>query len=126
VTESVETSALTPLPGTTGQTGTVVRSTVLKRLFKNPLGIVAMAILLVLALMAVFADVLAPFDENFANISKTLASPDSVNILGTDSSGRDVWSCAPPSPSRSACPRAWSPATTPASSRPSPTGLSAS
>jgi len=92
VTESVETSALTPLPGTTGQTGTVVRSTVLKRLFKNPLGIVAMAILLVLALMAVFADVLAPFDENFANISKTLASPDSVNILGTDSSGRDVWS----------------------------------
>ena len=34
-----------------------------------------MAILLVLALMAVFADVLAPFDENFANISKTLASP---------------------------------------------------
>jgi len=92
VTESVETSALTPLPGTTGQTGTVVRSTVLKRLFKNPLGIVAMAILLVLALMAVFADVLAPFDENFANISKTLASPESVNILGTDSSGRDVWS----------------------------------
>lgn len=92
MTESVETSALTPLPGTTGQTGTVVRSTVLKRLFKNPLGIVAMAILLVLALMAVFADVLAPFDENFANISKTLAGPDSVNILGTDSSGRDVWS----------------------------------
>lgn len=92
MTESVETSALTPLPGTTGQTGTVVRSTVLKRLFKNPLGIVAMAILLVLALMAMFADVLAPFDENFANISKTLASPDSVNILGTDSSGRDVWS----------------------------------
>ena len=42
--------------------------------------------------MAVFADVLAPFDENFANISKTLAAPDSVNILGTDSSGRDVWS----------------------------------
>ena len=92
MTESVETSALTPLPGTTGQTGTVVRSTALLRLFKNPLGIVAMGILLVLALMAVFADVLAPFDENFANISKTLAGPDSVNILGTDSSGRDVWS----------------------------------
>ena len=92
MTESVETSALTPLPATTGQTGTVVRSTVLRRLFKNPLGIVAMGILLLLASMAVFADVLAPFDENFANISKTLAGPDSVNILGTDSSGRDVWS----------------------------------
>lgn len=92
MTESVETSALTPIPGTTGQTGTVVRSTVLKRLFKNPLGIIAVGILLVMSLLAVFADVLAPFEENFANISKTLAAPDSVNILGTDSSGRDVWS----------------------------------
>ena len=92
MTESVETSALTPLPATTGQTGTVVRSTVLRRLFRNPLGIVALGILLLLASLAVFADVLAPFDENFANISKTLAGPDSVNILGTDSSGRDVWS----------------------------------
>lgn len=97
MTESVETSALTPAPrtqgpGTTGQTGTVVRSTVLKRLLKNPLGIIAIVILLAMAVMAVFADVLAPFDENFANIAKTLAAPDAVNILGTDSSGRDVWS----------------------------------
>ncbi|CAH0262725.1 Oligopeptide transport ATP-binding protein OppD [Arthrobacter sp. Bi26] len=92
MTESVETTALTPVPGATGQTGTVVRSTVLKRLFKNPLGIIALVILLGMALLALFADVLAPFDENFANISKTLASPDSVNLLGTDSSGRDVWS----------------------------------
>ncbi|CAI3799073.1 dipeptide/oligopeptide/nickel ABC transporter permease/ATP-binding protein [Pseudarthrobacter sp. MM222] len=92
MTESVETSALTPIPGTSGQTGTVVRSTVLKRLFKNPLGIIAIAILLGMAVLAVFADALAPFDENFANISKTLAAPDAVNLLGTDSSGRDVWS----------------------------------
>jgi ABC-type dipeptide/oligopeptide/nickel transport system ATPase component/ABC-type dipeptide/oligopeptide/nickel transport system permease subunit len=102
VTESVETSALTPapgapapgspVPGQSGQTGTVVRSTVLKRLLRNPLGIIAIVILLGLAVMAVFADALAPFDENFANISKTLAAPDDVNILGTDSSGRDVWS----------------------------------
>jgi ABC-type dipeptide/oligopeptide/nickel transport system ATPase component/ABC-type dipeptide/oligopeptide/nickel transport system permease subunit len=97
VTESVETSALTPVPGTSdmahsGQTGAVVRSTVIKRLFKNPLGLIAMAILLAMALLAAFADVLAPFDENFANIAKTLAAPDSVNILGTDSAGRDVWS----------------------------------
>ena len=107
MTESVETTALTPAPGTsttpstapgtdgggvTGQSGTVVRSTVFKRLFRNPLGVIAMAVLLGMALLAVFADVLAPFDENFANISKTLAAPDGVNILGTDSSGRDVWS----------------------------------
>ncbi|SKB70173.1 N-terminal TM domain of oligopeptide transport permease C [Arthrobacter sp. 49Tsu3.1M3] len=97
MTESVETSALTPAAGSavpekSGQTGTVVRSTVLKRLFKNPLGLIAIVILLGMGILAVFADVLAPFDENFANISKTLAAPDAVNILGTDSSGRDVWS----------------------------------
>ncbi len=39
------------------------------------------------------APVIAPFEENFANISKTLAAPpDSVNIMGTDSAGRDTWS----------------------------------
>ncbi len=93
MTESVETSAsLTPAPKTSGQTGTVVRSTVLKRLLKNPLGIIAIVILVAMAIMAIFADVLAPFDENYANIAKTLAAPDSVNVLGTDSSGRDVWS----------------------------------
>ena len=96
MSESVETSALAPTAATTGQpvtgqTGTVVRSTVLKRLFKNPLGIAAVAILSVIALLAIFADVLAPVDENYANIAKTLADPDAVNILGTDSAGRDVW-----------------------------------
>lgn len=91
MTESVETSALVPAPGT-GQSGTVVRSTVMRRLFKNPLGIAAMVILLVMAVLAAFAPLIAPFEENFANISKTLAGPDAINILGTDSSGRDVWS----------------------------------
>ena len=76
----------------TGQSGTVVRSTVIRRLFRNPLGIVAMTILLAISLLAILAPVLAPFDQNYANIAKTLAAPDAVNILGTDSAGRDVWS----------------------------------
>jgi ABC-type dipeptide/oligopeptide/nickel transport system ATPase component/ABC-type dipeptide/oligopeptide/nickel transport system permease subunit len=98
MSDSVETAAITaaPAPGAptvqAGQTGTVVRSTVLRRLFKNPLGIVAITILLGISLLAVLAPVLAPFEENYSNIAKTLAAPDSVNILGTDSAGRDVWS----------------------------------
>ena len=79
-------------PILTGQSGTVVRSTVIRRLFKNPLGIVAITILLAISLLAILAPVLAPFDQNYANIAKTLSEPDSVNILGTDSAGRDVWS----------------------------------
>ncbi|MHA7269695.1 dipeptide/oligopeptide/nickel ABC transporter permease/ATP-binding protein [Arthrobacter sp. HLT1-20] len=76
----------------TGQTGTVVRSTPVRRLLKNPLGIISLSILAVIVLLAIFAPLLAPFDENYANVGKTLAAPDGVNFLGTDSSGRDVWS----------------------------------
>jgi ABC-type dipeptide/oligopeptide/nickel transport system permease subunit len=64
----------------------------MRRLLKNPLGIASIVILGTIALLAIFAPVLAPFEENFANISKTLAAPDSTNILGTDSAGRDNWS----------------------------------
>ena len=56
------------------------------------MGLVAIVILTVMVLVAILADVLAPFDENYANIAKTLAPPDSVNYLGTDSVGRDTWS----------------------------------
>ena len=76
----------------TGQSGTVVRSTVMRRLLKNPMGIASLVILLTIAVLAILAPVIAPFEENFANISKTLAAPDSVNIMGTDSAGRDTWS----------------------------------
>ncbi|UKA50460.1 dipeptide/oligopeptide/nickel ABC transporter permease/ATP-binding protein [Arthrobacter sp. FW305-123] len=76
----------------TGQSGTVVRSTVMRRLLKNPMGIASLVILLTITVLAILAPVIAPFEENFANISKTLAAPDSVNIMGTDSAGRDTWS----------------------------------
>ena len=91
MSDSVETAAVTaPVPN--GQSGTVVRSTVMRRLLKNPMGIASLVILLTIAALAILAPVIAPFEENFANISKTLAAPDSVNILGTDSAGRDTWS----------------------------------
>lgn len=75
-----------------GQKGTVVRSHVIKKILKNPMGAIAIALLAIVVLMAILANVLAPFDPNFANIGKTLANPDSTNLLGTDSVGRDVWS----------------------------------
>jgi ABC-type dipeptide/oligopeptide/nickel transport system ATPase component/ABC-type dipeptide/oligopeptide/nickel transport system permease subunit len=79
------------LPGT-GESGPVVRSSPVRRLLKNPMGLIALAVLAIMVTLAVLAPVLAPFEENYANIAKTLASPDGVNILGTDSAGRDVWS----------------------------------
>ena len=100
MSDSVDSAAISGSPDSMGlaakvpdgQSGTVVRSTVMRRLFKNPLGIASLVILGSIALLALLAPVLAPFGENFANITKTLAAPDSVNILGTDSAGRDTWS----------------------------------
>ncbi|MFK0006423.1 dipeptide/oligopeptide/nickel ABC transporter permease/ATP-binding protein [Paenarthrobacter sp. NPDC090520] len=92
MSDSIDSTADLAANPATGQSGTVVRSTVMRRLIKNPLGIAALVILTTIALLAIFAPVLAPFEENFANISKTLAAPDSTNILGTDSAGRDTWS----------------------------------
>jgi ABC-type dipeptide/oligopeptide/nickel transport system ATPase component/ABC-type dipeptide/oligopeptide/nickel transport system permease subunit len=98
MSDSVDSAAVTTAsadlaakPGS-GQSGTVVRSTVMRRLLKNPMGIASLVILLTIAALAILAPVIAPFEENFANISKTLAAPDSVNIMGTDSAGRDTWS----------------------------------
>lgn len=76
----------------TGQSGVVVRANTVKRILTNPMGIIAVVILTVMALVAIFADTIAPFGENFANIAKTLAAPDAVNLLGTDSAGRDTFS----------------------------------
>ena len=75
-----------------GQTGTVVRAHLVKRILKNPMGLVALAILAAMVLIAILADVLAPFDVNFADIGNTLGAPSSTNYLGTDSVGRDTWS----------------------------------
>ena len=94
MTESVETSALTAhCTGTTGQTGTVVRSTVLRRLFKNPLGIMAMAILLALVAPGRPGPMSWPRSTRTSPTSPRPSPPRTpVNILGTDSAGRDVWS----------------------------------
>ncbi|BCW52146.1 ABC-type dipeptide/oligopeptide/nickel transport system ATPase component/ABC-type dipeptide/oligopeptide/nickel transport system permease subunit [Arthrobacter sp. 1088] len=100
MSDSVDSAAISASPDSMGvaakapdgQSGTVVRSGMMRRLLRNPLGIASLVILGSIALLAIFAPVLAPFEENFANITKTLAPADSVNILGTDSAGRDTWS----------------------------------
>ncbi|WP_166984284.1 dipeptide/oligopeptide/nickel ABC transporter permease/ATP-binding protein [Paramicrobacterium fandaimingii] len=71
---------------------TIARTHIFVKLLKNPMGAIAIAVLGVLIIVAIFAQWIAPFDANFANISKTLASPDATNLLGTDSAGRDTFS----------------------------------
>jgi ABC-type dipeptide/oligopeptide/nickel transport system ATPase component/ABC-type dipeptide/oligopeptide/nickel transport system permease subunit len=75
-----------------GQSGTVVRASLGKRLLRNPLGLGALVVLAVVVLAGVLSPWLAPVDANFADIGKVLAPPDGANLLGTDGGGRDVFS----------------------------------
>lgn len=69
-----------------------VQSHLARRMLKNPTGIVATVILVVVILLAIFAGLLAPMDPNKANIQDVLASPSADHPLGADSAGRDVLS----------------------------------
>ncbi|WP_225753293.1 dipeptide/oligopeptide/nickel ABC transporter permease/ATP-binding protein [Actinotalea sp. Marseille-Q4924] len=73
-----------------GQTGTVARSSAWRRLLKNPMGVAAIVLLALAGLAAVLADVLAPFDPNFADLTAVLLPPGGEHLLSTDSAGRDI------------------------------------
>lgn len=79
-------------PTPAGQSGVVVRSSVFGRIVRNPLGLTAIVALTLIGAAAAFAQVIAPFDQNFSDITNTLAAPGGEYLLGTDSGGRDVLS----------------------------------
>lgn len=66
---------------------------VAKRLFKEkPLGTVGGAIVLLFLLVAIFANVLAPYGYNESILEHRLLPPGSSYLLGTDNVGRDILS----------------------------------
>src|SRR5256884_6264181 len=72
---------------------TVSRAQALWRTMKKkPLGAVSAALLAVIVLMAIFADVLAPYDPLAAQPEIRLAAPSWAHPFGTDDIGRDVFS----------------------------------
>jgi ABC-type dipeptide/oligopeptide/nickel transport system ATPase component/ABC-type dipeptide/oligopeptide/nickel transport system permease subunit len=68
------------------------RASLGRRLLRNPLGVIAVAVLAAVVLAVALSSWLAPFDVNVSDISKVLAAPDGENLLGTDSGGRDILS----------------------------------
>lgn len=61
-----------------------------KRLRRNKLAIIGMIIVLLLVLMAVFADVIAPYDYMDQDPAARLEFPSKEHLLGTDNYGRDL------------------------------------
>jgi ABC-type dipeptide/oligopeptide/nickel transport system permease subunit len=64
----------------------------LRRLSRNPLALVGAAIVLALALTAVFADQISPYSPTEVNLELYVQPPSAEHPLGTDDVGRDIMS----------------------------------
>lgn len=63
-----------------------------KRLKKNKVAFASFYILIALALIALFADVIAPYTYSEQNLTNILQKPSAANLFGTDQYGRDIFS----------------------------------
>src|SRR5262245_28217122 len=59
---------------------------------KKPLGAASAGLLVVIVLMAIFANVLAPYDPLETHPEIRLSAPSRAHLFGTDDIGRDVLS----------------------------------
>ena len=62
------------------------------RLRKNRMAMFGLIVLLLLVVMAIFADFIAPYGMDEQNYSQMLQSPSLQHIMGTDNYGRDIFS----------------------------------
>ena len=58
----------------------------------NPLGLIGANIIGAVIIMALFAPVIAPYDPVLVDLDNKLGSPTTQHIMGTDQSGRDIFS----------------------------------
>ena len=69
-----------------------VRVSLWRRLVRRPVGLASLIFLVFLGIIAIIGPWIAPQDPNYADIRNVLASPSAEHLLGTDGSGRDVFS----------------------------------
>ncbi|HET6519095.1 MAG TPA: ABC transporter permease, partial [Geminicoccaceae bacterium] len=68
------------------------RSTLPRRLLRHRSFAVGAALFSVIVLLAVLADLVAPYDPNANDFRSLLAAPSARHLLGTDGFGRDILS----------------------------------
>ena len=67
------------------------QDSIVKKLFRNPMGVASTAWIAIVILAAIFAPLLTSWDPNKSDIYNLLAKPSAKHIFGTDSAGRDVF-----------------------------------
>lgn len=70
----------------------IMKSDGMRRFLKNRLSIIGLIILTVIILLAVFADVIAPYPYDQQNLTAIYQTPNAEHIMGTDNLGRDLFS----------------------------------
>jgi len=68
------------------------RSHLARRFLKNPLGVTALSVLVLIVLAAICAPLLTSYNPNAVSVLNILQGPGAGHLLGTDGAGRDVWS----------------------------------
>jgi peptide/nickel transport system permease protein len=63
-----------------------------RRLISNRSSLIGLIVLILLILIAIFADQIAPFSFREQNLDATFLMPNSINLFGTDNFGRDIFS----------------------------------
>ena len=63
-----------------------------RRLRKNKLAMLSLAVIILFVLMAVFAPLIAPYDPYAQDLTQKVAKPSAQHWLGTDKLGRDILS----------------------------------
>lgn len=68
----------------------------LKRFFKyysnNKVAVIALILFVLIVIVAIFANQISPFDYTAQDTANRFKTPNSVNIMGTDNFGRDIFS----------------------------------
>ena len=67
------------------------QESIIKKLFRNPMGIASTAWIAAVILAAIFAPLLTKWDPDKTDIYNLLAAPGAKHLWGTDSAGRDVF-----------------------------------
>ena len=68
------------------------RFAALRRLVRDPLGALGLVLVALIVVMALGADVLAPYGPNATNVKERLQGASELHWLGTDQLGRDIFS----------------------------------
>jgi peptide/nickel transport system permease protein len=64
----------------------------LRRLVRDPLGALGLVLVTLILVMALGADILAPYGPNATSVKERLQGPSELHWLGTDQLGRDIFS----------------------------------